>query len=385
MKADIAIIGAGPAGSTAAEIAAKAGTKVVLIERKMEIGTPIQCGGFLPEAHELETLIPNANLPQTLVKIPENCILHRTKLQRIFSPSGKAKEFAVDGRVVDRRSFDRYLALNAAKAGATILPATKALISHNELRLFGRFRGSINPKVIIGADGAHSFTARSMGSPPKEQGICLEYEMADVNIDSNAAEMYFGSRYAPGGYAWIIPKGADIANVGVGVRSSYLERVKLPSILEDFVREHPIASRKLKDGEVISVIRGSVPSNGMPKEIHKNNILLVGDAASQVMATSGGGIPLAMVAGNIAGDVAAGFIKGQTTLDSYRNRINREFGTELGRSVQIRQMVDVAMRSDRLMDAIFATLDPDQIKSIMRGRFPSTMNKLRELITKSQS
>ncbi|MFZ3162189.1 NAD(P)/FAD-dependent oxidoreductase, partial [Methanothrix sp.] len=117
MREDIqlAVVGAGPAGSTAALVAARE-LDVVLIDRKGEIGSPVQCGGFLPEAWELEALLPRAGLPDILREIPEHCILHRTRLQRIYSPSGKSKEFAVAGRVIDRRAFDRYLASQAARA-----------------------------------------------------------------------------------------------------------------------------------------------------------------------------------------------------------------------------------------------------------------------------
>ena len=385
MKTDIAVVGAGPAGSTAAETAAAAGVEVVLIDRKAEIGTPVQCGGFLPEARELKVLMPCAKLPATLEELPERCILHRTRLQRVYAPSGAWKEFAVDGRVVDRRSFDRYLALRAARAGARVLPATRALFSQPNLVLSGRFRGSITPGVVIGADGPHSSIARSIGSQQRDQGICMEYEMADVEIDPDAAEMYFGLRYAPGGYAWIIPMGFDTANVGVGVRSSYLGGAKLPQVLENFVKNHPVAGPKLKSGEALAVMRGSVPAGGMPDSIQIGNVLLAGDAAGQVMATSGGGIPLAMVAGKIAGEVAAGFIKGQTTLDSYRLRIDNEIGKELARSVRIRRMVDVVMRSDRLMDVLFGALDPYQMKSIMRGQIPSAFGALHDLLGKTQS
>ena len=84
-----------------------------------------------------------------------------------------------------------------------------------------------------------------MGNPAQEMGICLEYEMADVEIDADAAEMYFSMRFAPGGYAWIIPLGKDSANVGVGVRPSYLGGQKLPDLLDRFIGEHPVAAKKL--------------------------------------------------------------------------------------------------------------------------------------------
>ena len=111
--------------------------------------------------------------------------------------------------------------------GSLILPATRASLSEGTLRLSGRFSGALRPEIIIGADGPHSIVSRAMGNPGQELGICLEYEMVDVKIDADAAEMYFSANYAPGGYAWIIPLGPDTANVGVGVRPSYLGGQKL--------------------------------------------------------------------------------------------------------------------------------------------------------------
>jgi len=255
-----AVVGAGPAGSSAAEALAAAGVAVLLIERKSEIGSPVQCGGFLPEAVELQKMLPFARLPGTLAEIPERIILHRTGLQRIFSPSCSFKQFAVSGRVIDRRAYDRHLAGRAAHKGAKILPATRAGLKDGTLILSGRFKGRIRPKVIIGADGPNSMVSRAMGNPAQEVGICLEYEMADVNIDPQAAEMYFSARYAPGGYAWIIPLGRNCANVGVGVRASYMSNEGLSELLDSFIADHPVASKKLAGGEVLAVMRGPVPA-----------------------------------------------------------------------------------------------------------------------------
>ena len=293
MKEDImvVVVGAGLAGCSAAEVVAASGGEVLLIDKKSEIGSPVQCGGFLPEAVELEKLMPRAHLPEALREIPERIVLHRTHLPRIYSPSGDYKQFAVAGRVLDRRAYDRYLAARAAGAGARVLPATRARLEEGIVQLSGHFNGKIRPEIIIGADGPHSIVSRAMGNPIQETGICLEYEMADVNIDPDAAEMYFSAKYAPGGYAWIIPLGQDMANVGVGVRASYLAGQKLPLILDRFIREHRVAAEKLAGGEVLAVMRGLVPAGGTVGAIQKGNMLLAGDAAGQVMATSGGGIP----------------------------------------------------------------------------------------------
>ena len=373
-EVQVAVVGAGPAGSTAAEVAAVFGAEVTLIEQKSEIGSPVQCGGFLPEADELRELMPHAHLPVTLEDIPSRCILHRTRLQRIFSPSGKGKEFSVAGRIVDRRAFDLHLANRAACAGAHVLPATRVDLATGTMHLAGRFRRRLKPQVIIGADGPNSMVSRIMGNPVQEMGICLEYEMANVEIDAEAAEMYFSMRFAPGGYAWIIPLGQNSANVGVGVRPSYLGSQKLPDLLDRFVKEHPVAAKKLCGGEVLAVMHGLVPAGGSQEMIQKDNMLLAGDAAGHVMATSGGGIPLAMVAGRIAGEVANGHLKGEMELQEYQSRIHEEFGRELKRSLQIRKMVDMAMKSDPLMNALLASLSPEIMKSIMRARMPSAFS-----------
>ncbi|HPC88704.1 MAG TPA: NAD(P)/FAD-dependent oxidoreductase [Methanothrix sp.] len=369
----VAVVGAGPAGSSAAEAAAAEGVRVLLIDRKREIGSPVQCGGFLPEAEELAALLPAASLPQTLIDIPERIILHRTRWQRIYSPSGASKQFSVAGRVLDRRAYDRYLAARAARAGADILPGSRARLKDGALLLSGRRGGEIRPQIIIGADGPLSSISRAMGNRVPEMGLCLEYEMADVQIDADAAEMYFSARFAPGGYAWIIPLGGDVANVGIGVRASYLSGERLAGILERFIAEHPVAKEKLDGGEVLAVMRGPVPAGGTVGEVFKGNMILAGDAAGHVMATSGGGIPLAVVAGGIAGRTAADAALGRAPLSIYPSRIGGEFGVQLFRSVQIRRMVDVAMKSDRLIDALFAALSPQQMKAVMRAQMPELL------------
>ncbi|MCJ7445466.1 MAG: NAD(P)/FAD-dependent oxidoreductase [Methanotrichaceae archaeon] len=379
----LAVIGAGPAGSTAAEVAAISGTDLVLIERKNEIGTPVQCGGFLPEAAELKEMIPHAQLPITLKDVPEYCIRHRTNIQRIYAPSGQSKEFSVKARILDRRAFDRHLASRAAKAGAKILPATRAALINGQLKLFGRFSGSFRPKVVIGADGPLSSVAKSMEIGSQEMGLCLEYEMVNVNIDNKAAEMYFGAQWAPGGYAWIIPLGDDAANVGIGVRASYLGKNGLHGVLDDFIKMHPVASERLRKGEILGVMRGLVPAGGSRREVQKGRLLLAGDAAGHVMATSGGGIPLAMVAGRIAGEIAAGYLKGTCSIEDYSSRIQEAFGNELERSVQIRRLVDIVMHNDRLIDALFSVLAPNQMKSMMRAQMPAELNLIQKLLGKN--
>lgn len=82
---------------------------------------------------------------------------------------------------------------------------------------------------------------------------------------------------------------------------------------------------------------------------------------------------MAMVAGRIAGEAAIGQLHGRMPLANYPSRIREEFGNELGRSIQIRKMVDMVMKSDRLINALFAALNPEQMKSVMRAHIPAPL------------
>ena len=122
---DIVVVGAGPAGSTAALYAAKKGASVLLLDKKREIGSPIQCAGFLPDASEVKALLPESDLPGALKSYPDSCVLQPIKTQRIIPPNCNAKEFAVKGAVLDRRRYDQFLAGQAAEAGAELMVKTR--------------------------------------------------------------------------------------------------------------------------------------------------------------------------------------------------------------------------------------------------------------------
>lgn len=375
---DVIVVGAGPAGSTAATYAARSGASVLLIDKKQEIGNPIQCAGFLPDTGEVRALLPKAELPETLDKYPASCILRRVSTQRIIPPNGNLKEFPVKGAVLDRRRYDQFLAEQAALAGADLMVKTKVLsIENTTVETSGAFgKHRISAKVIIGADGPNSLVAKEKGlswrPESKETSIALEYQVRNVDIDPDALEMYFGKEFVPGGYAWIFPEGKDRANVGVGLRTGMAEKgVSARAYLHRFMREHPLAAPRLKNATVMNVIAGILPVNGAPEKTATADSLIVGDAAGHIIATNGGGIPPAMIAGKIAGETAAEFIQGKCRLEDYDRRWRAQMGTALETSVQARQLMDGLMKSDTLMNAAFKLISPEQMKVMQCGKMPT--------------
>jgi len=379
---DIIVVGAGPAGSTAAMYAAENDMSVLLIEKKKDIGVPLQCGGFLPHYSVLQELVPNAELPVTLEEIPSSCIHATASYQRFIAPSGLSKGFEVDADAIDRRRFDKHLAKQAAKAGADLLVGTN-VAEVNETKLFmdgafGEFE--VEGKVIIGADGPNSIVGKASNMlrdpDPMGTGTAFEYELSGVDIDKEAVEMYFGKDYVPGGYAWIISQGGDTANIGVGIREAlFEEHLCARDYLERFMYKHPIASKKLEGASITSVVAGLVPVGGAPKVTASHNTLIAGDAAGHIIATNGGGISTAMVGGKLAGDTAAEFLKGNCRLQEYDTRWRQQMGLEIKTAVYVRKLMDKLMLSDRLMTTAIKMITPEQMKAIQCGQLPDAVRK----------
>jgi len=374
---DVIVVGAGPAGSTAALYAVRNGASVLLLDKKKEIGNPIQCAGFIPDASEIQALLPDAELPDSLKSYPDSCVLQRIKTQRIFPPNCSIKEFAVRGAVLDRRRYDQFLAEQAAKAGAELMIKTRVTkVEGTVVETSGIFgKQKIEAKAIIGADGPNSLVARSKGLTfkpgEKEVSAALEYQVRNVDIDPDSLEMYFGNDFVPGGYAWIFPEGEDRANVGVGIRRGMTEKgVSAKEYLNRFMRDHPLASQKLKNGIVMNVIAGILPVNGAPERTATEDSLVVGDAAGQIIATNGGGIPPAIIAGKVAGETTAKFIAGRCRLEEYDRLWRAQIGNAIETSVQARQLMDGIMRSDTLMNAAFKFISPEQMKVMQCGKLP---------------
>ncbi|MFW5987167.1 MAG: geranylgeranyl reductase family protein, partial [Methanohalophilus sp.] len=270
----------------------------------------------------------------------------------------------------------------AAEEGAELMVGTNVTdVSGNTIKVDGVFGPStIMGKVLIGADGPNSIVAKAHGMTrehdPMGIGTAFEYELANTAVDRDAVEMYFGKDYVPGGYAWIISQGGNTANIGVGIRKVLFEKnMCARDYLEKFMYKHPIAADKLQDARILSVVSGVVPVGGAPEKTVSNNVMLAGDAAGQLIATNGGGIPTAMIGGKLAGETAVEYLAGKCELSVYERRWREQMGLEIKTAVYIRKMMDNLMRSDRLMSKAIRTISPQQMKAIQCGKLPEPVKK----------
>ncbi|WP_297471041.1 NAD(P)/FAD-dependent oxidoreductase [Thermococcus sp.] len=296
-KYDVVVVGSGIAGPIIARNVAKAGFSVLLIDKKWAIGTPKQCA----EGISIK-VFDKYDIPYDKRFI--NREIYGAKL---YSPSGYELELRykeVSGVILERKVFDKMLAYYAAKAGADVLARTEAL---DVIRKDGKIAGikakhedepvEIYADIIVAADGVESTIARKAGintyAPPHEFDSSYEYEMLIEGFDPDLIHLWFGNEVAPRGYVWVFPKDEDRANVGIGIASDHPETAKY--YLDKWLKENNIPMRKILEVNV-----GVVPVGGFVKELVKDNVLVVGDAARQVNPMHGGGMAEAMEAGTIA-------------------------------------------------------------------------------------
>jgi digeranylgeranylglycerophospholipid reductase len=306
-KTDVLVIGAGPAGSMTAKWAAKHGAKVLMIEKRQEIGSPVRCG----EGMSKEWLGEVGITPGKWINV-------EVEGARIFSPSEKVFEINEKhagnevGYVVERDGFDKQLAIDAGNAGADVLLKTAAVqvlkekgqVVGAKVKEFGQTY-DIRAKVTIAADGFESQVGRWAGLPTnlalKDMDTCLQYRMTNVDSDIRYCDFYLG-KVAPGGYVWIFPKAEGLANVGIGVQVSQIKTMaEARKYLDAWIEKHPGYAK----GKKIDMVGGGVSIAPPLKQTVADGFMLVGDAARMIDPLTGGGIANGCIAGKICGEVAA--------------------------------------------------------------------------------
>jgi digeranylgeranylglycerophospholipid reductase len=302
-KFDVIIVGGGPGGCVCAKECAERGLSVLLIERHREIGVPVRCG----EAVGITGLLEFFNDDHPIVK------KYRKRFKiRFVAPNGTILDLnhQSEAAVLDRKVFDHELGVMAAEAGAQItvganvtgLIKEKDQVAGAEFVLNGK-KHRIYSNLVVGADGIESRVGRWAGikTAPKFSDIesCVQYTVAGIGCDPERLDFYFGKTIAPTGYLWVFPKNNGTANIGLGVNGIHSKGKKAPEYLDEFMeKNYPCCS-------VVTTTCGGVVCADTLEKISGNGFMLVGDAAHQTNAISGGGIINAMKAGRIAAEVAA--------------------------------------------------------------------------------
>ena len=325
---DVIVVGAGPAGAEAARAAGGAGLRTLLVEEHATVGVPNHCTGKLSHHAFLE------------FDIPRSLALNAVCAAVFHSPGGvsvKVRRASIDSFVVDRVAFDRWLVARAQAEGAELMTGTRiAGVRRNDnmLVLSGERRGGsfeASCRLLIDAEGAGPRLPAVLGIPlPRRFAIGLQYHMRGVgDIHGDTPEVFFGRDIAPGFFAWLMPAGGDRARVGLCVDPRMTRR---PPVwyLDRLISGHPALRRRLAGGELEGKVGGRIALLGRRGPVTADGLIVVGDAAGQIKATSGGGIYYAMIAGRLAGGLARRYLAGDRgALGDYERRWRGRFGREV--------------------------------------------------------
>ena len=351
-KVDVLVVGAGPAGSSTAAQAALDGAEVLVIERRPEIGVPVRCGEFMPQTDEIRRIFPQAQDVDALLDVPSYLRSVDTDRIRIFSPKLRSFEVGFHGYTTNRDRFDQFLAERARKAGADIV--TGVTCTSFKDGVVSTSMGDVRAKVVVGADGPLSVIAKSL-QLERSWDLCPAASTFAKGDFEPVPEMYFGN-VAPGGYAWVIPK-KEGANVGLGYSKRY-SRGDLNFYWREFLKFRPMQVGKLKGK--------TVPMSGPIPCTVKGNALVVGDAAGQVMAVNGGGIPIAMICGRIAGEVAAAHCQGRMELSEYERRWRAQVGGPLKTALGTKRLAMMMFGSQWRLERTMRFLGPKGMGKAIR-------------------
>ncbi len=315
---DVLVVGLGPGGGAAAQAAAAAGLRVVAIDRKREIGVPVQCAEFIP-------------LPLSRHAMAPGVLAQRITGMTSVLPSGAAVDTPFSGLMVDRAAFDRALAGAAAAAGAAVHAATGLVALDADARV-ARLRGpggesALRYRVLVAADGPHSTVARLLGLPPLQTVNTRQYTVRLLQPFDDT-DIWLSPDY-PGGYAWLFPKG-DCANLGLGMDPEADGDMK--TALDRLHRELAAAGRV--GAGILARTGGAIPVGGLRATLVAGNTLFVGDAAGLTHPVTGAGISAAVASGEAAAAAARSWLGGAPgALAAYAEDMADQFGESLRRAV----------------------------------------------------
>ncbi|MGB4363084.1 MAG: geranylgeranyl reductase family protein [Methanothermobacter tenebrarum] len=359
---DVLVLGAGPIGSTLARFLAEKGFKVGLVEKKRIVGLPLQCAGLV------SWKIKKVNI------LPDEFIINRIKGAIIHSPSDytlKVSKDKVEAYVIDRVSYDQYLAGEAVSHGVELLTGSKVTkVDHNQGKVTIKGTGTLSAPIIVDA----------MGFKPGQRGFrAKQYliEFQDTKMDPEFLDLKINSDISPG-FLWRIPLSETRARIGF-----FSESEKSWDFLVKFIKSFSSQFRTLER------YHGNIPAADPDRRLYKGRCIFIGDSAAQVKPTTGGGLILGFRAARIAAETIEEAISegDHNILRKYHERYHEIHDREIKNQLRVQRTfklldneeldnIILKMREKNLKDIIMAYGDMDDQTPLIqeflkRGLFAS--------------
>ncbi len=347
---DVVIIGGSLAGNYLAYLLSEYRLKILVIEEHSEIGLPMQCAGIISKklGH--------------LINFPSNLILNRVKIARLVSPSGRAIRLSGDEEpyIIDRIGLDRlfYEKIKTKKNVKYLLGEKYKSFNYiadcNEKLIEIKTSSNVfKANMLIGCDGPLSSVAKGFN---QSNDILYAYQIRiKADFAENVATMYFHP-YWKELFGWIVPEGNSLCRIGIATKKNTAKAFRIFMKL--------IA---LNPKDAVERQGGLIPY-GMMKKCAFDNVLLLGDSACQVKATTGGGIVMLLTAAKMAAkcikecfevqDFSRKFIKSQ-----YERPIKAMIGNQLKIHYILRKILEVITPNE--FDLLFQIIKSNRIEKLI--------------------
>jgi digeranylgeranylglycerophospholipid reductase len=349
------VVGGGPVGSFTAWSLARLGVETTVFEEHAGIGVPSHCAGHL-SIRSLRNL--------GLYPLPDGIVENTFSTANIHSPMGTTFTVHLQRPVtcaVNRELFDKHLAEKAETAGAKYQLSSRV----NSLLIADGFvRGvhveqsngaePVAAKVVVDAEGVSSRLLRETGLTrlSREKLVyAVEAEVENVrNLDTDTVEVFFGKDYAPSFYAWIIPRLDGTAKVGLAAKTGNPKE-----LLQRLMLKHPVASKLLAESRILKTAFHSVTLGGPIPKTYADGFIAVGDVASQVKPTTGGGVIFGLTCARIAAETVSEAIRrndvSSSFLRQYQKRCSDKLGFDFSTMLRIRRFLD-ALSDEKIDEAL---------------------------------
>lgn len=355
---DVVVVGGGPVGSKVAYLTAKKGWKTLLVEEHKTFGKPLHCAGkvYVKAFEEFN--------------LPREAIINEVRGAYFYSPNSymfKVSRNRIDSYIVDREILDLKLAEKAYSVGAILRLNTKCYDFKKEsqgyvLKLKQKgLKFEVKTRVLVDAEGWKPLIAKKIGLH-KNLGYLkgVQYEMVNVSFNhENFVELYFGNKFFPGFFGWIIPLKNGKVRIGLCVNKDLTSKSPVYH-LKKTLKFNPEVSKKVKKGEVTKIFGGIIPIHGPIKRIVWDKIILVGDSAGQVKSSTGGGLYFGLKAASLAGKTISSFLETEKyeTLKFYEKMFWKNFGKELKFTSLVRRVLDKL--SDEELNYVFRLIGEEK-------------------------
>ena len=317
----VSIIGAGPVGNYLASKLVGEGLNVNVYEEHKNVGEPVACTGII------------TGYLKDLVKVNKDYVINKINRTNVYSPEGKFVSIKLkENYIVDRTLFDSHLAEVAEADGVKYhngwrlksLKKMKGESAHSLNFENGRERFD---SCVVGADGPSTIVGRNSGMYLGRKFVAGHQARVRMKekIDPNVVDFFLNE----GNYiAWMVPEDERISRIGVASHKD------VSKYFNDLL--------KIRPGKVLEWQSGAIPIYDPKVQIEKEGVYLVGDAATQVKATTYGGI----IPGMHASDVLSDVILNEKSEGSYQRGVKKGIGRTLWTHLMMRKIMNKFTKED---------------------------------------